>query len=575
MIDRVTEYAERVCSGEVVCGKLHRMACQRHLDDLKRQDSDEFPYYWDLSACNRILDFAESLTIIEGFKKKPLRLMDWQAFDIGCTFGWMNRRGFRRFRRKYKSVSRQHGKSMENGIQAAYIAGFAGYRYGKLFTAATKKRQSKIAWEEVAKFVAADPNLAEFFEVKEYKTLITALNTNCKIEALSREAGVDDGFRPLYASVDELHQMKDNSVYKALWNGTRTLDETLISMITTRGFNIDSFAYDMDSFAIQVLKGTVSADDMFVDIFCLDEDDDPFDESVWIKANPRLAASDEGMERLRADAATARTMGGKELRDFLTKCMNVWVTKGDDTFVAPEDWKNAKTTLTLDDFRGERCWAGIDLSSGGDLTTIALEFEHESPEGVYSYSHSFMPRGRMSEHILTDIAPYDVWEQNGLITVMGGETDFRTDYKFVVKHLRDLVDEYELDLQGIGYDPHNADAFTEDLEEFGVPLIKVVQSAKSLNDATVDIQLLVKSGKFAFDKRNELMSWSYANAQLVRNSFDEVKIDKRQGKNQRHRRIDPVDAGIDAHFARLVQRNAEMVDVDEEMQKYLEMMGWN
>lgn len=571
-MDRVTEYAKRVASGKVVCGELHYLACERHLKDLERQDTDDFPYYWDPDAAARVIRFAERLSIIEGFKKTNLKLLDSQAFDNGSTFGWRTRRGFRRFRRRYISMGRQNGKTLQNGLCAAYIAGFSGYKYGKLFTAATKKRQSKIAWEEVAKFVAADPDLAQWFEVKEYKSLITALNTHCTIEALSKESGVDDGFRPLYASVDELHQMKDNGVYKALWNGTRNLDETLISMITTRGFNVDSFAYEMDTYAINVLKGVATAEDFFTDIYALDEGDDPFDERNWIKSNPHIASSERGIENLRADAKTAKDMGGSDLRDFLTKAMNIWVTKTEDTFVAPEDWKKAKTTLTLDDFRGERCWVGVDLSSGGDLTSVAIEFEHGGKDGSYVYSHSFMPRGRMSEHCQTDVAPYDLWHEQGLITTMGGETDFRTDYKFVVRHLRELVDEYDLDVQAIGYDPHNADAFTADLEEFGAPLIKVVQSAKSLNDATVDIQLLVRSGEFAYDKRNELLAWSFINAQLVRNSFDECKIDKKPGKS---RRIDPVDACIDAHFARLVQKEAQVVDVDEEMQRYLELMGWS
>jgi phage terminase large subunit-like protein len=572
MMDRVTEYARRVVDGDVVCGELHRLACERHLRDLARQDTDDFPYYWDPDAARRVINYAEKLTVIEGFKRRPVKLMDCQAFDVGCTFGWYNRRGFRRFRRRYKSVARQQGKSFENGILGTYIAGFSGYNYGQLYTAATKKRQAKIAWSEMQKFIEADADLQQWFEVKEYKNTITALNTHCVIECLSKESGLDDGFRPLMASIDELHQMKDNSVFKALYNGTRDLDETLISMITTRGFNVDSFAYEMDSYAINVLRGVVTAEDFFADIYALDEGDDIWDERNWIKSNPRLASTEHGMERLRTDAATAKAMGGAELRDFITKSLNMWVTKTDDTFVAPEDWKKAKTTLALDDFRGERCWVGVDLSSGGDLTSIAIEFEHGSKDGAYIYSHSFMPRGRMSEHCQTDVAPYDLWHEQGLITTMGGETDFRTDYKFVVKHLRELVEEYDLDIQAIGYDPHNADAFTADLEEFGAPLIKVVQSAKSLNDATVDIQLLVKSGDFAYDKRNELMAWSFINAQLVRNSFDEVKIDKKPGKS---RRIDPVDACVDAHFARLVQRDSTTVDVDEEMARYLEMMGWN
>ena len=570
MIDRVTEYAEAVAGGEVPCGELHMLACKRHLGDLKRADTEEFPYVWDAGAAADVVDYAETMTIVEGFEKRPVRLMGSQVFDIGCTFGWKKRNGYRRFRRRYKSVSRQQGKSFENGILGTYIAAFSGYRYGKLFTAATKKRQAKIVWEEMKKFIEGDPDLSEWFEVKEYKSEITALNTNCVIKALSKEEGLDDGFRPLFASLDELHQMKDNSIYQALYRGTRNLDETLVSMITTRGKEVDSFAYEMDTFACNILRGGVTAEDFFVDIYALDDADDPFDESVWVKSNPLSATTEKGMEQLRTDAATAKAMGGSELRDFLTKCMDVWVTKTEDTFVAPEDWKGAKTTLTLDDFRGERCWIGVDLSSGGDLTTYSIEFDDDEG-GAYAYSHSFMPRGRMSEHIQTDVAPYDVWEQQGLITVIGGETDFRIDYKAVVKHLADVVEEYDLKPQAVGYDPHNAEAFTEDLEVLGAPLIKVVQSAKNLNDATVDVQLLVKSGKYSMDKRNELMSWSFLNAQLVRNSFDEVKVDKKPGKT---RRIDPVDACIDAHYARLVQRDSEVVDADVELRRYMELMNW-
>ena len=573
-MDRVTEYARRVAAGEGVHGQLHRLACERHLRDLDRIGEDGFPYWWDPDEAQRVIDFFETLTVIEGFGRKQVHLRDGQAFDIGCVFGWRKpgddaKESYRRFRTNYESMARQQGKSFENGGKGTYIAGFSGYAYGKLFTAATKKRQSRIVWEEMKKFIEADPRLAKRFEIKDYKNLIIAKRTNCTIEALSKEAGLDDGFRPIFASLDELHQMKDNSVYKALDNGTRDLPESLISMITTRGFDVNSFAYEMDTYAVNVLKGAIAAEDFFADIYTLDDDDDPFDESVWIKANPRTAATERGMQRLREDAARAKAMGGQELRDFLTKSLNIWVTRTEDSFVDARMWRECKDERTLEDFHGERCWIGVDLSSGGDLTTVAIEFE--DGDGVYMWSHSFMPRGRLTEHVQTDFAPYDLWEKQGLLTVTGGETDFRNDYGFVIAKLAEVVEEHALDVQGIGYDPHNADAFTADLERFGAPLVKVIQSAKSLNDATVDVQLLVKSGNFAYDGRNELMGWSFVNAKLVSNSFGEVKVDK---NDNRHKRIDPVDACIDAHFARLVQREADVIDVDEELRGYLEMMGW-
>lgn len=572
--DRVTRHANRVVSGEEKAGYLHILACKRHLDDLKRQKSEDFPYYWSPERAAEVLEYAETLTIAEGDTPKPVKLIDSQAFDIGCTFGWIKTtNNKRRFRRRYKSMARQNGKTFENGIMGTYIAGFGGYNYGKLFTVATKKRQARLAWEEMSKFITIDPDLGEYFDVKDYKSVIECPETYCTIEALSKEAGLDDGFRSIYSSIDEIHQHKDNKIYKALYNGTRALPETLVSMITTRGDRLNSFCKEMDDYAIKILKGLSTAEDFFIDIYCLDPDDDIWNPDNWIKANPFICApgNEELFEVLKTDAQTAKDMGGSDLRDFLTKSLNMWVENTDDSFINSEKWQKCGSDRTLNDFAGRKCWVGLDLSSGGDLTTIALEFE-EPDEKYYFYSHSFMPRGRLEEHIETDLAPYDLWEQMELITVTGGSGDFKNDYKFIINHLAALKEEYGLEFMGIGIDPHNADGILADLEAFGCPVVIVTQSARNLNDATVDVQLLVKSEAVSYNRNNELLTWSFSNAKVVRNSFDEIKVDKRPG--QKYKRIDPVDAVIDAHACMLKYKTKEVVDVQSELEKYLEAMGW-
>ena len=585
MTDQVTAYARQVVkSGRYPdtgqrCGQLHILACQRHLDDLERQQNQEdFPYYWDQEAADRVLAYAGTLTLAEGSEPKSLELMGCQVFDIGCTFGWKkSTNNCRRFRRRYKSISRQQGKTMENGIMGPYIAAFSGYSYGKLFTAATKKRQARLAWEEMAKFIKADPDLGEMFDIKDYKSVIEAVYTYCTIEALSREGGLDDGFRAIFCSIDELHQHKDNKVYKSLYNGTRSLAETLISMITTRGFELNSFCKEMDDYAIQVLRRATTAEDFFVDIYCLDDGDDIWDEENWSKACPFTCMDEERLQTLRQDARTARDMGGMELRDFLCKSLNMWVKNTDLQAFDPDAWTACGSDRAIQDIveAGHTdCWVGIDLSSGGDLTTLALEFP--LPDGGhYIYSHSFMPRGRLEEHMETDLAPYDLWEQQGLITVTGGSTEYMNDYTYLVAHLAELKERYGLTILGIGADPHNWAGARADLErEYDCPLVVINQSARSLNDATVAMQLLVKGGRVEYDRRNELLTWSVVNAAITRNSFDEIKIDKKPGA--RFKRIDPVDALIDAHAVRLVTNGVEpAVDVESELSNYLALMGWN
>ena len=87
--DRATQHAEDVVSGKVVSGRLHYLACQRHLNDLARQNTPDFPYIWDSEKSERILNFAEKLTIAEGTEPKPVKLFDNQCFDLGIPFGYV------------------------------------------------------------------------------------------------------------------------------------------------------------------------------------------------------------------------------------------------------------------------------------------------------------------------------------------------------------------------------------------------------------------------------------------------------------------------------------------------------
>ena len=114
----------------------------------------------------------------------------------------------------------------------------------------------------------------------------------------------------------------------------------------------------------------------------------------------------------------------------------------------------------------------------------------------------------------------------------------------------------------------------QDLEAFGCPVVTITQSARNLNDATVAVQLLTKGGQIEYDERDELLTWSMTNAAIVRNSFEEIKVDKKPGA--KFKRIDPVDAVIDAHALMLVTTGGEpSVPVSEALDQFLAIMGWS
>ena len=263
-------------------------------------------------------------------------------------------------------------------------------------------------------------------------------------------------------------------------------------------------------------------------------------------------------------------MGGQDRVDYITKSVNLWTQSDDANYVNADDLHSCATDKTLADFRGSDCWVGLDLSSGGDLTSWAIEFD--SGSSIYFHAHSYMPRGRLQEHIQNDLAPYDLWEQDGLITATGDSMSFKNDYKFIIADLKRLKEEYKLNYRAIGVDPHNADGILDDLEELTPKVIVVTQTAKNLCHATEDIKLSAKEHNMQINSENEMLFYSFENAVETKNSFKEIKIDKRNALNGN--RIDPVDACIDAHYCRLQDKGEAVINHDEQMTDYLETMGW-
>lgn len=193
MTDRTTAYAKLIVSGGKICGHSEYLACKRHLDDMSRKD---FEYIFDAETAERHIRLANTLTIGEGEYKKPLKTRGFQDFIIGSIFGWRKKRSnIRRFREAYVGMGRQNGKSFLAAEMCNDFASFSGYKYGRIFCAATKHDQAKIVWEEVAKFIESDENLSELYKIKRYDSTITSLVTESVIKAIGRDTKSADGFR--------------------------------------------------------------------------------------------------------------------------------------------------------------------------------------------------------------------------------------------------------------------------------------------------------------------------------------------------------------------------------------------
>ena len=573
--DRVSQFAEKNLKNKKEFGEDARLAFKRHLNDLKKsqKNTPEFPYVFKPELAEDIIELANKLTIAEGEGEQEFICAGFQEFILGSLFGWVHKEtGKRRFTDSYVQLARQQGKSVMDAILGIKCSNFDNYNYGQIYCTATKSDQAWIVLKEIIKFINADTDLQELFVIKEHKSEITGKITNTVIKALGRDTKSIDGFRPYLGIVDEYHAHKDNQMYKLLKGGTRHLKQSLISVITTAGFNLNSPCYELYKYCRRVLRGIDTNERQFIYIAQMDAKDNIWDPKNWIKCCPLTGHDPDLMSLMQEDAKKAKSMGGDELRDFMTKSLNIWVTNAETAFIDLAEWEKCACKKTLEDFRGKKAVCGLDLSSGGDLTSLVLEFPYEDDKTgdkkYYIYSHSFIPKQRMQEHMEEeDNAPYVIWEREGLLTATTAASGIKTDYKTILSHLHDIVDTYDIDLEAIAYDPHNASAFLLDLEDFGCDLIEVKQSARSLNDATVDFGLEVKAHNVEYNEDNKLLTRSMNDAVLSQpNSFGEIKIDKMLQKN----RIDPCDATICAHKVAMAIEVDE-ITTNQSVEAYLKM----
>lgn len=573
-MDRTTEYARLVLSGKRICGRSERLAAERHINDMKDKSSE---WIFDVKEAERHIDIANTLTIGEG-EAHALRTRGFQNFIIGSLFGWRRKRSdIRRFREAYVQVGRQNGKSFLAGALANDFATFGGYQYGRIFCTATKQDQANIVWDEVRKFIESDKDLAELYKIKTYDRTITSRVTGTTIKAIGRDTKSADGFRTILAIVDEYHAHPTNQMYKLMMDGQDMVKNALTIAITTSGFNLKSPCYEQYQFCKKVLEGVVQKDSLFVYIAEMDDDDDIWKKENWAKSNPLklflpddVTLDEEKLKVVASKAIDAKEKQGEELVNFATKTLNEWVTYTGGALLDLAAWKLCGSDKTIEDMAARDAFLGIDLSSGGDLTSIALLFPLAN-DNVYIWSHSYMPELRLAEHIKSDDAPYGVWKNQGLITLTSGMYGIKTDYKYIIADLKRIIKQYGIRIIGCGYDAHNAAAFLGDLDEvLDCDITEVKQSARSLNDPTKDFALSVKAGQVSYDKNNALLTWSATNAIISEpNSFGEIKVDKMTQTD----RIDPIDAIIDAWKVWFLSKQENNPSGEEAFQIWLESLN--
>ena len=351
--------------------------------------------------------------------------------------------------------------------------------------------------------------LRAHYELDAYAHEIKSYRHGSFFKAINAKASTQDGLNPQAFVLDELHAHKSHDLLNVLTSAAGGRRNPLFLYTTTEGFETPGPWPETRAFAQNVLRG-IQADHFLAVYYSLDDEDkqlgvpkedDDFDESKWIKANPLFASNDLLLPKLREMAIEAKQMPGK-LPEFRTKRLNrsssaakVWIDLA--------KWKKCGGKLDLEWLVGYPCWGAFDLASTTDMASWCLLWY---VEGVwYVLVRYFVPEEAARRRKERQSAGYYGWIESGWIVATEGDA---IDYDVIRKTM--LEDIATFQPSKIAYDPWNAQQFVTGLTNRRDRASCVYQGARSYNPAMQALEIAYTKGKLRHGG-NPVLQWNAAN----------------------------------------------------------------
>lgn len=527
-------YVEGVRDGSVVHNEWIRLAVERYERDLGRDDLE-----FNRGKVDRVFKFFSLINIKKG---RQFPLLPFQAFILVNLFGlyWRGTES-RKYNYFFLFVARKSGKTeFASALQLFFMLGEGVESPESLLLASTTK-QAKIALGAIQRMIINSPAIARHlkFPKRGYDIFFKDRRKTGYVSVFVPDADKLDGYSPSSAILDEIHTYGDSSLFDIISQGILARENPLVLLISTAGFEKDSFCNDLVEHGKEILRGNQEDDSYFFMLYMLDEADDPEDKSCWPKANPALG--DISSHRMMEDNFKKAKISPSTYNSFLTKNLNIF-TQSHSEWIESRVLSQAFGRVDPADLEGRECYGGLDLSSTQDLTSFVLFFPGE--EG----NHAAVPFFFLADNKKTRNSKYahlyDRWERAGHLTRCETPT---IDHDLVAAKIGELSRRYNL--LGIGYDQWNIQLIEKQIKELGFrkkedvaageepSLVSVKQNHGSMNSPMKFLEALLFDGGLDFPD-NPVMRWNLDNVVVQQErTYGNIKPIKNANR-------DPIDGVI-------------------------------
>lgn len=515
-------YARDVVGGQIPAGQYVRLACDRFLRDL---DRDDWQFEYRSDKADRAVRFMELMPHTKGkwsAKRERLALQPWQHFIECNLFGWVRKdSGLRRFRESYEEVPRKNGKSIRLAARGLFLFAADGEAGAEVYSGATTEKQAHEVFRPAWQMAQKMPALRERFGIEQAGNPknpgpMYVTEDMSKFEPLIGKPG--DGASPSAALIDEYHEHDTDHMVDAMQTGMGAREQPLLSIITTAGSNLGGPCYEKRRDVIRILERQIEDETVFGVIFGIDPTDAWDDPESLRKANPNYGVS-VFAEFLEAQLAQARRSSAKQ-NTFRTKHLNDWVGAR-TAWMNMLAWQRQKRSYDLADFRGCRAWIGVDLATKLDVAAVVVLIE--GIEGLIC-----IPRFYVPESAVEDNERYAAFVTGGHMIATPGDM---TDYAFIEEEIKDICS--ILDVVDIGCDPAQATYFMTRMQQENLTVVEYAQNVKNMSEPMKEVEARTKARTLWHDG-NPVMTWMMGNVVArvdakehiyPRKDSEELKID--------------------------------------------------